>query len=227
MYRELGEELKEILKLEREPVAIKWLSRAPRNIQREEGKSRFCQKLEKAMNGEIFYSTADEEECMGGLRYSGLKDPKEFPKNMQTGSFLVPGGVFKNIPAVRRSWKRNLAMEPELFEAVEFAPLAAAEFDPDVVFIVCSAKQGMELLHANAYDAGVESRGADMGPICSSMAAVPYLTGQLTYGFGEIGARNNMNISDDEVMVSIPASELQRIVSNLKEMNTKTFFKAH
>jgi uncharacterized protein (DUF169 family) len=227
MYRELGEELKKILKLEREPVAIKWLSRPPRNVPKEEGKSRFCQKLEKAMNGETFYSTSDEEECMGGMRYSGLKDPREFPKNMQTGSFLVGGGVFKNMPSVRRAWKRNLAMEPELFEAVEFAPLTESEFDPDVVFIVCNAKQGMELLHANAYDAGAESRGADMGPICSSMAAVPYLTGQLTYGFGEIGARNNMNLKDNDVMVSIPASELGRIVSNLQEMKTKTFFKEH
>jgi uncharacterized protein (DUF169 family) len=67
-YPELGEKLKNILKLEREPVAMKWVSRKPRNIPREEGKSKFCTKLDKAMNGEIFYSTADEEECMGGLR---------------------------------------------------------------------------------------------------------------------------------------------------------------
>ena len=45
--------------------------------------------------GEIFYSTVEEEDCMGGLRYSGMKDRRELPKNMQSGSFLVPAGVIK------------------------------------------------------------------------------------------------------------------------------------
>ena len=85
----MGEKLKEILKLERDPVAIKWSVREPRNIKKEEGKSRFCAKLGKAMNGEIFYSTVEEEECGGGMRYSGMKDPKELNANMRSGSFLI------------------------------------------------------------------------------------------------------------------------------------------
>lgn len=225
MDNKLGEKLKELLKLENEPVAIKWSVKEPKNIEKEEEKSRFCTKLEKAMHGEVFYATAEEEECMGGARYSGLKDKCEFPANMQSGSFLVPMGVYKDIPAVQRSWKNNLNVDPGIFQAVTFAPLSKAEFDPDVIFIVCKAKQGMEILHANAYDSGTHGLGADSGPICSSMAAVPYLTGKVTYGFGDVGARNNMNIKPEEVMVSIPASELSRIVSNLEDMRTKRMFK--
>jgi uncharacterized protein (DUF169 family) len=224
-YHELGEKLKAILKLKREPVALKWVSREPQNIPKEEGKSRFCTKLDKAMNGEIFYSTEDEEECMGGLRYTGMKDPSQFPKNMQSGSFLVPAGVYKSIPAVQRSWKNNLAVNPGIFTAIIFAPLSRAEFEPDVIFIVGNAQQGMELLHANAYDSGTHGLGADSGPICSSMAAVPYLTGKVTYGFGDIGSRNNMDLEADEIMVSIPSTDLERVIRNLEEMKTKTFFK--
>ncbi len=224
-YNELGNELKEFLKLENDPVAIKWSVKEPKDIEKESGKSRFCTKLEKAMNGETFYATAEEEECMGGARYSGLKDKCEFPANMQSGAFLVPMGVYKNIPAVQRSWKNNINVEPGIFNAVIFAPLNKAEFEPDVIFVVCKAKQGMEILHANAYDSGAHGIGADSGPICSSMAAIPYLTGKVTYGFGDVGARNNMNISPEDVMVSIPASELSRIVSNLREMRTKKMFK--
>ena len=80
-YNELGNKLKKILKLEKDPVAIKWSVKEPRDIEKEENKSRFCTKLDKAMHGETFYATADEEECMGGARYSGLKDPKEFCQN--------------------------------------------------------------------------------------------------------------------------------------------------
>ncbi len=224
-FKELGEKLKVILKLKKEPVAIKWSVKEPRNIDKEQGKSRFCTKLDKAMQGDIFYATAEEEECMGGLRYSGLKNPKEFPKNMRSGSFLVPAGVYKSIPAVQRSWKNNIAIEPEIFHAVIFSPLLKADFEPDVIFIICNSQQAMLILHANAYDSGSHGLGADSGPICSSMAAVPYLTGEVTYGFGDIGSRRNMTIKTDEVMVSIPATDLERVVTNLSEMMTKTFFR--
>ncbi len=225
VYNKLGEKLLDILGLENEPVAIKWSVREPRNVHKENEKSRFCRKLTKAMNGEIFYATAQEEECMGGARYSGLKDKCDFPANMQSGSFLVGRGVYKNVPAVQRSWKQNLNIEPGIFNAVIFAPLNKTEFDPDVIFIICEAEQGMKILHANAYDSGTHGLGADSGPICSSMAALPYLTGKVTYGFGDVGARNNMDINPEDVMISIPASELSRIVSNLEEMQTKSYFK--
>lgn len=220
----MGEKLKKILKLNRYPVAIKWVSREPLNIPKEEGQSRFCTKLGKAMNGEIFYSTSEEDECMGGLRYTGLKDPDKFPKNMRSGSFLIPGGVYKSIPAVQRSWKNNMALEPNIFTAIMFAPLYKADFEPDIIFIVANSRQGMELLHANAYDSGSHGLGADSGPICSSMAAVPYLTGKVTYGFGDIGSRNNMDLKDEEILVSIPTTDLERIIRNLEEMLTKNFF---
>jgi uncharacterized protein (DUF169 family) len=227
LYQEIGEKLKGILKLEKEPVAIKWSVREPKNIKKEEGKSRFCTKLDKAANGEIFYSTVAEEECMGGMRYSGMKDRKELPKNMQSGAFLVPAGVYKSIPAVQRSWQNNTAIESGIFSAVIFSPLSRADFDPDLIFIVCNSEQAMLLLHANAYDSGSHGLGADSGPICSSMASVPYLTGKVTYGFGDIGSRNNMNLKPEDVMVTIPAPDLERIVGNLEEMKNKTFFREH
>jgi uncharacterized protein (DUF169 family) len=104
-----------------------------------------------------------------------------------------------------------LNVDPNIFQAVVFAPLNKAEFDSDVIFIIFKADQGMEILHANAYDSGAHGLGADSGPICSSMAAIPYLTGKVTYRFGDVGARNNMNVNPEDVMVSIPASELSRI----------------
>jgi len=194
-------------------------------LKKEEGKSRFCSKLEKAMKGEMFYATLEEEECMGGARYSGLKSMSEYPANVQSGAFMVPRGLYKDIPAVQRSRKNETYIEPGIFSAIIFAPLNKAEFEPDVVFIVCNAKQGMEVLHANAYDSGSHGLGADAAPICSSMAAAPYMTGKVTYGFGDVGARQNMGIDSGEIMVSIPVSDLSRIVSNLSQMRTKMLFK--
>ncbi len=224
-YNELGEKLKELLKLENEPVAIKWSVGEPKNVEKEEGKSRFCTKLTKAMDGEIFYATVEEEECMGGARYSGLKDMNEYPANVQSGAFMVPNGLYKDIPAVQRSRKNETYINPGIFSAILFSPLNKAVYNPDVVFMVCNAKQGMEILHANAYDSGEHGLGADAVPVCSSMAATPYMAGKVTFGFGDVAARKNMAINQEDIMVSIPGNHLSRIVSNLEEMQTKMFFK--
>jgi uncharacterized protein (DUF169 family) len=224
-FRELGNSLNEVLKLENEAVAIKWSVRPPQNVEKEEGKSRFCAKLQKAINGEVFYSTLEEEECMGGARYSGLKDMAEYPANVQSGAFMIPNGLFKDIPAVQRSRENEKYINPGIFNAIIFSPLSKAEFDPDVIFLACNTQQGMEVLHANAYDSGEHGLGADAAPVCSSMAAAPYMTGKVTYGFGDVGARSNMDVDPGEIMVSIPASALSRIVSNLSQMRTKRFFK--
>ncbi len=71
----------------------------------------------------------------------------------------------------------------------------------------------------------VHGIGADSRPICSSMAAVPYLTGKLHMDLVMLEHGNNMNINPEDVMISIPASESSRIVSNLEEMRTKRLFK--
>jgi len=224
-YNELNDELKELLELKRTPVAIKWSVKEPENIEKEEGKTTFCKKLDKALNGEIFYSTAEEQMCMGGSIFTGHQDMCEFPQQMLSVEFLVKMGAYDSVPAAQRSWKHNLNLEPGIFNIISFGPLNKVEFEPDVIFIVCNAKQGMEILHANAYDSGEHGLGADSGPICSSMAAAPYITGKVTYGFGEAGARGNMNITPEEIMVSIPASDLSRIVSNLEKMKAGVFLK--
>jgi len=219
LNKETSEKFTRLLNLEKEPVAIAWSVKEPEDIPREKEKSRFCEKIDKALEGEVFYSTAEEEECFGGARYSGMKDPKEFPKNMRTGAFLVAMGIHDSIQSVQRSWQKNMAIEPGIFSSILFAPLSKAKFTPDVIVIICNGKQAMELLHANAYDSISDALGADVGPICSTMGARPYLTGQVTYGFADVGSRRHMkNLKDEDVMVSIPYQHAKRIIHNLEEM---------
>ena len=226
MNGETRDALKRLLGLDREPVALRWSTKIPKDIPKAEKKARFCAKLGLATHGGCFYSTIEEEECMGGAKYCGLRDATEFAVGRRSGEFLVARGIYKSVPAVQRAWQGNPFIEPGIFKALAFAPLSTAPFDPDVVFLVCNARQGMELLHANAYDSGARGIGADAGPICSSMAAIPYLTGKVTYGFGDVGSREYMNLAPDCVMVSIPGSDLPRIVSNLEEMRSKKAFRA-
>ena len=224
MYQEQGKVLKSLLGLEREPVALRWTTKIPKDVPRVEKKARFCGKLDLASRGACFYTTIEEEECMGGAKYCGLKDAKEFAPGRRTGEFLVARGIYQSVPAVQRSWQGNLMIEPGLFKALSFAALVSSSFAPDVIFLICRADQAMQLLHANAYDSGARGIGADAGPICSSMAAQPYLTGRMSYGFGDVGSRAHMKLDSDAAMVSIPGTDLPRIVSNLQEMKAKKAF---
>ena len=60
---------------------------------------------------------------------------------------MVPKGLYKNIPAVQRSRQDETYINPGIFNAILFSPLKKAEFEPDVIFILCNAQQGMEILH--------------------------------------------------------------------------------
>jgi len=227
MDSEVRTALNRLLVLDRQPVALRWSTKLPKDIPRAEKKARFCMKLDQASRGKSLFTTADEEECMGGAKYCGLRDGSKFAAGRRSGEFLVGMGIYKSVPAVQRAWQQgNLLIEPGIFKALVFAPLSSAPFEPDVVVVICNAKQAMELLHANAYDSGARGIGADAGPICSSMAATPYLTGKVTYGFGDVGSRDHMKLGPGEAMVSIPGSELIRLTANLEEMRIKKAFRS-
>lgn len=226
-FKELDNKFKELLELKRTPVAIKWEVKEPTNIKKEENKTTFCKKLQKALDGEIFYSTSKEQLCMGGSIFTGMQNQNEFPQEMLSIEFLVKMGAYDSIPAAQRSWNKNKNIKAGIFNATLFGPLDKVNFKPDVVFLVCNANQGMEILHANSYDSGENAIGSDSRTICSSMAAIPYTTGKLTYGFGEAGARGNMNINPQEIMISIPENDLHRIIKNLEKMKGGVFLKRH
>ncbi len=92
--------LKELLGLEREPAALRWCTSVPKELPRAGKKERFCVKLSRATLGHSFYSTAEEEECMGGGKYCGLCDDKKFPASRRSGEFLVSMGIYRDVAAV-------------------------------------------------------------------------------------------------------------------------------
>jgi uncharacterized protein (DUF169 family) len=60
---------------------------------------------------------------MGGAKYCGLRDGKEFAPGRLSGEFLVARGIYQSVPAVQRAWQGNLRIEIGIFKALAFAPL--------------------------------------------------------------------------------------------------------
>ena len=216
-YVELSNKMKKSLKLGSSPIAISFSTKAPKGVEQIKSEMRLCQMLDKVrFDSEIFYTTSDNHTCDGGSSSCGMKDLSERIKN---GEFLLKMGLFGSERAARRFINSNPRIESGTVKVVTFSPLEKVTFEPDVIVQICSAKQGMIIAEAFAYESGKRTLGMTGPPICSSIVAAPFLTGEVVYSFGDHGARNNMRIKDEEVFVGIPAELLPCIVENLGKLN--------
>lgn len=214
MYAELSNKMKKTLGLESSPVAISFLTGHPEDVEQMKGKIRLCQMLDKVrLEGESFYTISENHECDGGANSCGLREPGE---RLKTGEFLAKDlGLFGSKRAARRFISSNPRIEFGTVKMVSFSPLEKAKFEPDVVVLICNAKQGMKIAEAFAYESGKKTTGLTGPPICSAVVAAPFLTGEVVYSLGDSGARKFMKVKDEDVFVGIPAELLLDIVENL------------
>ena len=213
MYSELSERMKKSLGLESSPIAISFSAKAAEGVERMHGKARLCQMLDRVrLKGESFSTVSESHECDGGASSCGLKMMSESRK---TGEFLVKLGLFGTGRAARRFLNSNPKIEYGTVQAVSFSPLEKAKFEPDVVVLICNAKQGMQIAEAYAYESGKRTTGLTGPPICSAVVAAPFLTGEVVYSLGDTGARKYMRLKDEDIFIGIPAELLPGIVENL------------
>jgi uncharacterized protein (DUF169 family) len=181
------------------------------------GKMRLCQMLDKVRyDGESFYTVSECHECDGGASSCGLRMMSE---NRKTGGFLVKMGLFGSERAARRFLNANPKIEPGTVKVVTFSPLEKATFEPDIVLLICNAHQGMKITEAFSYGSGKRTTGLTGPPICSSVVAAPFLTGEVIYSLGDAGARKYMKINNGDVFIGIPVEHLSGIIDNLEKGN--------
>jgi uncharacterized protein (DUF169 family) len=215
-YAVLADDMKKSLQLDSSPVAISFSTEAPAGVKKFEGEMRLCQMLDKVrFDGDAFYTISDNHKCDGGSGSCGMKEMSERIKN---GEFLSKMGLFSSKRAARRFINSNPRIEYGTVKIVSFSPLEKVIFEPDVIVLICNARQGMLIAEAFSYESGKRTLGMTGPPICSSIVAAPFLTGEVTYSFGDHGARNYMKIKDEEVFVGIPAELLSGIIENLVKM---------
>jgi len=215
-YVGFSDKIKRSLRFEGSPIAISFSDEAPEGINQMKGEMRLCQMLDKVrFDGDAFYTTIDNHQCDGGSCSCGMKEMRE---SIKTGEFLSKMGLFGSKRAARRFTNANPRIESGTVKMVSFSPLEKVIFEPDVVVLICNAKQGMIIAEAFSYESGKRTLGMTGPPICSSIVAAPFLTGEVTYSFGDHGARNYMKIKDEEVFIGIPAELLQCITENLEKM---------
>jgi len=218
MYRELNDRLKKMLSLRGSAVAVALSNDRPA-LERLTDKKRLCEMLGEALNkGSSFYSSSEEQACDGGAYHLGLR---EMPAELRSGEFLFKRiGIFGSARAARRFFGSNLGVEPGTIKYVSFSPLQEANFEPDVVVLVCSAEEGMRAVEASAYESGIAAKGRS-GPICSTIIAAPYLTGDIVYTLGDLAGRRFSNIGEGEIFIAVPFERLKELIAGIEEISKR------
>lgn len=219
MYADLSKRMKKTLDLDSSPVAVTFSIEPPEGVEEMTEELRLCQMLDKArLLGESFYTTAANHRCDGGASSCGLKAMGD---RVKTGEFLSENlHLFGSRRAARRFSAANPRIEYGTVRVVTFSPLEKALTAPDIVVLVCNPRQAMEIAEASAYETGGRAAGLTGPPICSSIVAAPFLTGEVVYSLGDTGVRKYMRVRDEDVFVGIPAELLANVLENLATMRS-------
>jgi len=218
-YKDLSIKIKDKLGLDKSPVAIKLVLKEediPDGIPKLEKNVRHCEMVQMASQGEIFYSTAEEQSCKGGAGAIGLIEP---PEKVKSGEMYYSLGRFSSLGSAKRTVDAIPKIDP-IMKAIAYAPLESAPFDPDVVVIICNPQQAMQLAQAMVYTLGgrFEADFAGIQSICGDAVAGPYTTKRPNITLGCSGSRKFADIKSDEVIVGMNGENIGCVVNALEAL---------
>lgn len=220
IYNKLSIKIKDQLGLDKSPVAIKLVSNKehiPEGISKIEGNFRHCEMVQKALQGEIFYSTAKEQQLCNGAGALGLTEPSS---KLKSGEMHYSMGKFSSL----ESAKRTVNYVPKInniMKAVVYAPLDATPYTPDVVIIVCNPQQAMRLSQSIVYTlndrfiadfAGIQS-------VCGDAVAGPYKNKKPNITLGCDASRKFAGIKPYELIVGMNGEDIGCVITALDELN--------
>jgi uncharacterized protein (DUF169 family) len=206
-----AEQLKGLLGLRTEPVALSFQATAPAGIPRVGAMAPSgCTYWKQAAEGRTFYTeAADHYGCPIGAYTHGIDLPPEQAKELEG---LV--GTMIHLGYLRAEEVPGIPRRTGTFGVVVYAPLAKAALEPDVILVRGDARQVMLLAEA-AEAAGVGAGAGLMGrPTC---AAIPQVlnTQRSTASLGCIGNRVYTGLADDELYFALPGKDVGAVTEKL------------
>jgi uncharacterized protein (DUF169 family) len=207
------------LKLEKQPVGVKFLLDKPKGVKRLTKNLAICLMPEEAQTAGEFYVDKDNFECAEPL-FLGIHnyDPASVAGQIGTKVGL---DIFQEARANRRIYEVLPLFKPNTVNYVVFAPMNALDFDPDVLLITAPTKKAEIIMRSYTYSTGAMYISKTTPVIgCAWTFAYPYLTGELNYVaeglcFGHLARAVGQ---PGEISISIPFNLLKMMIDNLNEM---------
>ncbi len=210
-FSALGRQLKDLLGLRLEPVALAFRESAPPDVQRIDAPAPSgCTYWKQAAEGKTFYTeAADHYNCPIGAHTHGIDLP-----SAQAGELEGLVGTMVSLEYIRHQEVETIPRLHAPFQVAVYAPLAEAPCEPDVVLVRGNAKQMMLLAEA-ARAAGVGHQGEMMGRPTCAMIPQTMQAGHSTVSLGCIGNRVYTGLADDELYFAAPGGDIGAVVDKL------------
>jgi uncharacterized protein (DUF169 family) len=214
-------ELRHILGLSYEPIAVKFLRdvAAPDGFELLSGR-RYCQVLMGANEGRRLLLTADNIACPAAAWALGFDEP---PAKLATGEMPAAMGIFGSPAAGRNTLNTMPRLEMGKYKMVACCPLGAAPFEPDVVVVESLPEHLMWVALASVYETGgrLDFSTAILQATCVDVTIIPFLQQRMNASLGCYGCREATNLAEGECVLGFPIKDLDTIVASLKKLNEK------
>jgi uncharacterized protein (DUF169 family) len=210
-YKELEEQLKRALRLERRPVAVTFRETPPPGVAKFTGaEPSSCSFWRLAAEGRTFYTVpADHYNCPIGSYTLNIPLPEGRATELDDNLRLMTGIGYiqmKDIPDVFKF--------PGTPLVIVYAPLADTPVDPDVV-LFAGRPASVMLLSEAAQRAGVSAQLPMLGrPTCMAIPAA--LAKGAVASASCVGNRIYTGLGDDEMYAVIPAIDLDRVADEVE-----------
>ena len=203
------------VKLERRPVAVAYLERAPAGVTKFDGSEPSgCSFWRLAADGRTFYTVPEDHfNCAVGAYTHNIALSAE--REQETGITLK---MMFDLGYVK---PEEVPQIPHLQKApavVVYSPLGEAPVAPDVVLFVCQPRSAM-LLNEAANRAGVASGAPALGrPTCMALPAS--LQHGATFSLGCTGNRGYTGLADDQMYFVVRGQDLEAVADALHVVNS-------
>ena len=216
-----GKMLKQVLDLERTPVALTYTDEPPKGAA--SNRCRVCSGIFQASAGEVLDLTAGNSACPGGSLYLGLRQqPPEQARTLR--EFLINGEKLLSCPTAIHRMQAMSKVKPPfgLAEHVVMSPLVSAELRPDIAIFICNAWQAARIVNLAYYETGMPMECDPTGALCKAVVTYPLVTGNVNISLGDITARKSERMSEDELFVTLPYAHLRSVADSVGKSSAGT-----
>ena len=207
------------IKLDAKPVAMKLIKTEedlPEGYDLIDEKIRHCEMVRKASLGSKFYSTLEQQMCLGGAGAIGLRD---MPPKLANGEKYFSLGRFQDLETAKKLTSKLSIVEEEHWGII-YAPLDEADFEADVIEVITEPVGGMILAQSIVYKTGekITASFAGIQSLCGDAFANPYISDGINFTLGCDGSRKAADIKDNEMAVGISAAKIEEVISGLQSI---------
>lgn len=175
------------------------------------GEQVICQSLQEARFGREMAVCLENSKCSGGSYFLGLVEKKADSFKFWT----EVERTFANRCAAMTHIRHNPSPPTFLAKYVTLVPVEKCIGIPDLISFTCTAAQAARLLGLSAFKTGRGSRVYSYAAACAAAIGIPMTTGELHVSFIDNSARKIAEFGDGELIVSIPALQVDEIADSI------------